>query len=301
MRYLVTGVGGPAGAAVARQLSARGHEVVGADMNPAQLAELSAFDVVPAAADPAMLEEIRLMTERYGVQALIPTVQDELPAIAGAVDAGLFPVPVVIGPQPAVTAAHDKYSTMLRLAAADVPVPRFRLPSDFAGTGEALQWFGGPLVVKPRVSRGSRGVRVVRQARELDWSEVDDLQILQEFAPGTEYAPMVHLSTVTSAIRVGVVEKTEAPNCWDDSGGLRVLRPGEVDDVERLAVDAALGMGLTGPVDVDVRRLPNGTAVVLEVNARFGANSGHAPQILDGVLADLSHQTERPGVQEFAW
>jgi carbamoylphosphate synthase large subunit len=299
MRFLVTGVGGPAGAAVARQLSARGHDVVGADMYPAHLEALSAFELVPAAADPAMLEEIRLLAERYGVQALIPTVQDELPAVAGAVAAGLFPVPVVIGAPLAVTAAQDKYPTMLRLAAAGVPVPRFRLPSEFAGTGEALEWFGGPLVVKPRVGRGSRGVRVVHNAEELDWSVVDDSQILQEFAPGAEYAPMVHVSTATSAIRVGVVEKTESLGCWDSSGGLRALRPGDVEDVESLAVDAALGMGLTGPVDVDVRRLSDGTAVVLEVNARFGANSEHAPQILDGVLADLAHQIERPGIQEF--
>jgi carbamoylphosphate synthase large subunit len=300
MRFLVTGVGGPAGAAVARQLAARGHEVVGVDMHPARLESLSAFELVPAASDPAMLQEIQRLTERFSVHALIPTVQDELPSVAAAASAGFFPVPVVVGDHAAVTAAHDKYLTMLKLQAAGLPVPRFALPSEFATAQEALTWFGTAMVVKPRVSRGSRGVRVVRLDSELDWSAVDDHQVLQEYAPGTEYAPMIHVSCSSAIIRAGVVEKIESHGCWDAFGGLRSLPIGHAEDVERLAIDAALGMGLTGPVDVDVRRLADGTAVVLEVNARFGANSEHAPQILDGVLADLAHQVALPEAPEVA-
>jgi carbamoylphosphate synthase large subunit len=300
MRFLVTGVGGPAGAAVARQLAARGHEVVGTDMHPTRLESLAAFELVPAASDPAMLEEIQQLTERYDVHALIPTVQDELPSVAAAVSTGFIPVPVVIGGHAAVSAAHDKYLTMLRLQVTGVPVPRFALPSEFGTAEEALEWFGTAMVVKPRVGRGSRGVRVVHRAAELDWSVVDDLQVIQEYAPGTEYAPMVHVSRFNAVIRAGVVEKIESHGCWDTSGGLRSLPIGHVEDVERLAIDAAMGMGLTGPVDVDVRRLADGTAVVLEVNARFGANSEHAPQILDGVLADLAQQVALPEAPEVA-
>ena len=52
-----------------------------------------------------------------------------------------------------------------------------------------------------------------------------------------------------------------------------------------MALAAVRALGLTGPVDVDVRRLVDGRPVVLEVNARFGANSAAAPELLDAVLA----------------
>ena len=43
---------------------------------------------------------------------------------------------------------------------------------------------------------------------------------------------------------------------------------------------------LQGPLDVDIRRRADGTPVVLEVNARFGANSAHAPEILTALLTN---------------
>jgi carbamoylphosphate synthase large subunit len=45
-------------------------------------------------------------------------------------------------------------------------------------------------------------------------------------------------------------------------------------------------MRLTGPVDLDVRRGVDGEPVVLEINARFGANSSHAPEVLDALLGE---------------
>jgi carbamoyl-phosphate synthase large subunit len=51
-------------------------------------------------------------------------------------------------------------------------------------------------------------------------------------------------------------------------------------------------MRLTGPVDVDIRRLADGTPVVLEVNARFGANSTYAPELLDMALANWERRRQ---------
>jgi len=295
MRFLVTGAGGPAGFALARQLAARGHEVIGTDMRPTRSDSLIASEVVPPASDSALLDELRRLAERYSVDALLPTVQDELLIVAEAASRW-FPTPVVIADEDAVSAAHDKYLTMLRLYAAGVPVPRFSLPGRFATTQEALGWFGTSVVVKPRISRGSRGVRIVHHAEDLEWSSIDDSHIVQEYAPGTEYAPMVHVSSLDASIRAGVVEKAEPAGCWDTTKGLRALAIGQAEDIERLAIDTALCMGLTGPVDIDVRRRADGIAVVLEVNARFGANSEYAPQILDGVLADLTRYLSLPGL-----
>jgi carbamoyl-phosphate synthase large subunit len=37
-------------------------------------------------------------------------------------------------------------------------------------------------------------------------------------------------------------------------------------------------------LDIDIRRRRDGTPVVLEINARFGANIRHAPEVLDAAL-----------------
>jgi carbamoyl-phosphate synthase large subunit len=52
-----------------------------------------------------------------------------------------------------------------------------------------------------------------------------------------------------------------------------------------LAISAAEALGFVGPLDIDIRRRADGTPVVLEINARFGANIAQAPRVLDAVLA----------------
>ena len=61
----------------------------------------------------------------------------------------------------------------------------------------------------------------------------------------------------------------------------------EKSEIAALACAAAEALGLTGPVDMDIRRLADGTPVVLEINARFGANSAAAPALLSAVLASV--------------
>ena len=46
------------------------------------------------------------------------------------------------------------------------------------------------------------------------------------------------------------------------------------------------GVRGAGSARIDVRRLADGTPVVLEVNARFGAVSESAPELLDAVLRE---------------
>jgi D-alanine-D-alanine ligase-like ATP-grasp enzyme len=68
-------------------------------------------------------------------------------------------------------------------------------------------------------------------------------------------------------------------------GNALEVRRVEAPDVAELAIAAGRALGFSGPIDVDVRRRADGTPVVLEINARFGANILHAPEILDATLA----------------
>lgn len=292
MRILLTGAAGPAGRALLRLLDPTAHDILAVDMaaiDPGDLPAGVAAATVPAAADPAMLPALAALVARHRIELLLPTVSDELPQVAAAAEEGRFlPARTAIPDARAVDLCHDKYLTALALTAADVAVPAFGLPGHFADTEAALDVLGSPLIVKPRVGRGGRGVVVVESPRDLEWSTLDDSWIAQEMAPGTEYAPMVHRAAGSGAgaCRAVVLEKTGLKQGRvGNATGVRRLADGDAEDVAALARAAASALGLVGTVDIDVRRTADGHPVVLEINARFGANSAEAPELLEAVLA----------------
>lgn len=282
-RLLITGAGGPAGLSLARQLIERGFAVVGVDMKPLEIPGVTTV-VVPPASAPGMIGVLRRLVAEHSIDVVIPTVSEELPSVAAAAD-GLG-AQVVIGDPGAVLVAHDKLTTSYRLAARGISVPDFALPSDVAGVAGAAATLGSPFIAKPRVSRGGRGVVVVRSEADLPWADTDDSTILQAFAPGEEYAPVVHRdATGAQPPLVVVLEKTGLAG--GEVGNATGVRRVDEPEVAALALAAAEALDLTGPVDMDIRRLADGTPVVLEINARFGANSAAAPALLTSVLASL--------------
>src|SRR5690242_13855115 len=81
---LVTGAGGPAGIAVIRRLVALGHRVVAVDADPAAagLALADAGLVIPRAGSRGFVDVLLAVCTLHGVDALIGTVAEELPALA---------------------------------------------------------------------------------------------------------------------------------------------------------------------------------------------------------------------------
>lgn len=320
---VITGAGGPAGRSLAAQLHQRGlstgesHTVIGLDVRELDDPHLTASLEVPGVDHPDYLPALRALLGLWRADLLIPTVSEELAQIAAlkqaltarqlplyapeyahsrrrlslprrASQAG--PTGVVVGESAPVTICADKLMTMWALDAAGVAVPRYAGAESFGSTAEALAAMGGSLVTKPRVSRGGRGVRVVEQSSDLDWSELPSGTIVQRFAPGDEYCPQVFRSRSGYTRSVVVLAKT----------GMAEGRVGNATTVQRLdnavhaqagqvahvAAEAVEALGLTGPVDLDIRIDEDGRAVVLEVNARFGANSAHAPELLTAVLEE---------------
>jgi carbamoylphosphate synthase large subunit len=282
MKILLTGVGGPAGRNAAQLLSERGHKVVGTDMRGVSLPGIE-FRLVRAANDPSFLENLHWLAVQEQVDLLIPTVTEELPIVAeGWGKWG--DIPAMIGPYQAVFAANDKYLTAEQLTSRGVTVPRYCLPSQVKSPDDIAQALGWPCLSKPRVGRGGRGVTVWEEKDWLSIAALDDRTILQEFMPGTDYAPNVCVGR-DGKTTVVVLEKTKLKD--GIVGNAAEVRRVDAPDVAELAVAAAKAMGFVGPLDIDVRRRADGKSAVLEINARFGANIACAPEILDAALADF--------------
>lgn len=275
---LVTGVGGPAGQNIARLLLARGFKVVGTDMREVEISGIR-FCPVPPARDPNFLVELRQVARDVKADLLIPTVTEELPVVAGGW-ACFDDIPAVVSTLKAVEIANDKYLTAQALSQHHVPVPRFALPSQLHSAAELAQAIGWPCISKPRQGRGGRNVTV---RYEQDWPAIaalDDTYILQEFAPGIDYAPNVFIGEHDSF--AVVLEKTELKE--GIVGNAVSVQRVDAPVVAEVAIAAARAAGLTGPQDVDTRLRNDGQPVVLEINARFGANIRFAPEILDATL-----------------
>jgi len=280
VKIMVTGIGGPAGHNVALLLLEKGHTVIGVDMQRISLSGVKVHRIPPAS-HPLFLEKLYTLAVEESIQLLIPTVSEELPILASEWKKW-SDIPVVIGQQQAVSDADDKFLTYKRLSSHGVCVPRYLLPSQVSSPEEISLNLGWPCLSKPRVSRGGREV-VIRNIK--DWpaiSMLDDRYILQEFIPGTEYAPNVYIGKKAVIV---VLEKTKLKE--GIVGNAAEVKRVNAPDVADIARSAAKAMNLTGPMDIDIRRRNDHNPVVLEINARFGANIARAEEVLDAVLEDF--------------
>jgi len=294
-RVLVTGIAKPAGSSLARQLRAKGHWVLGADVPPAGGGVADAVAEVSPPDTPGYLWELRGLVAAYGINVLIPTMSAELLVVAKARHDFAPGVRVVTAGPESVKVAQDKYLTMTCLAGAGVSVPRFGLPGSLGGVHDAMDALGGPLVVKPRISQDGWGIRLLDRSSDAGvrasriWAGLDDSWIVQRLAPGTEYAVPGFRPGPTDGVNdsMAVLEKTLAAASHRSESPLvriRKVHSPEDSEIAAVAVSASAALGLTGPFNVDIRRLQDGRPAVLEVEARFGMFSAHAPRLLDAVL-----------------
>lgn len=275
---LVTGVGGPAGRAGAAWLAERGYRVVGTDIREVP-SPASLLRVVPLARDPAFPAALLAVAAEERAAIVIPTVTEELPVVARLrPELRARGIACTVSDLPGVDVAGDKLLTAERLRAGGVAVP-----DTFPGAtprAALLAGLGLPLLSKPRFGRGGRGVQLHRREEEVARADADEV-VWQRFLPGEEYDVNLFLERDGSAPAAVVLRKTGLKEglVGNATGVERVDRP----EVAALGVAAGRALGLSGPLDVDIRMGTDGVPAVLEVNARLGANVLSAREVLEAL------------------
>ena len=267
---LVTGAGGPAGVAVVRRLVALGHRVVAVDADPAA-AGLALADVglvVPRADSRGFVDVLLAVGTLHGVDALIGTVAEELPALAAGADR-LAAVGVATWlPDPtAVEVCCDKAAFAARMHAAGVPHPAC------ANEVTDIARVPGPWIVKPRAGRGSRGVRAVDDRAAVVTALLEDPSLIaQTRLSGREF-------TADALVARDGRLLTVVPR-WRDETKAGISVKGttfESATVTAVVAGALAAVGLTGPANVQGFVAEDGAATVVEINPRF---SGGLPLTL---------------------
>jgi len=283
MRVLVTGIGGPAGKAVASFLTKKSCHTIGVDMNPdVKSLDITSFYSVPAGNSTGFIERLLNITIEERIQQIIPTVDEELIPIAE--HKSLFEncgKILVISPLEAIKICRDKYKTALFLRERNVPCPHTILAEDGIH-------FHLPVLVKPRLGRGGRGIAIFEDRLKLEAARslYDSSFVFQEFVSGAEYDANLFIHNGKILVNQVLLKKKLEHGNFGNALETVKINDSEIED---LAAKTAMALKLEGPADIDIRKDEQGTPKILEVNPRVGANVLKAR----AVLAEMLHLVRR--------
>jgi carbamoyl-phosphate synthase large subunit len=215
--------------------------------------------LLPRGDDAGFVEAMLEICGEHDIDVLVPTVDSELVPLADARDeleaAGTS---VLVAPTRALRLCLDKWALM-QVADGSVPIPRSAPLDDDFDPGD----FELPVLVKPRVGSGSRGVRRVDSWDAL--GAVRDRSLLvQAHLPGPEFSLDV-LARADGEVRAVVPRE----RLRIDSGIAITSRTVHDEELEAIGARAVETVGITGVANVQVMRDAAGAPRLIEINPRF--------------------------------
>ncbi len=288
MKILLTGVGAPGTKGTIHCLREGPSQpespawILGTDVNPDAVGRhfVDEFDTLPWPEDPTYIDEIEALCDKYKIDVVLPQTTREIVRLAGLKN-------VAVSSRGAIDAANDKSVLLLVVNlingfADDFPAPEAHLCSTTAALVDAAKEIGLPCVVKPPVSNGSRGFRVLTpepittdeylnqkpgnpQISLERFLEIvrDDMPrlLVMEYLPGPEYTVdcfrgenmFVAVVRLRKVVRSGITFETEV-----------VDRP-EIVEYCRLLVDA---LDLKYAFGFQFKENAEGVPMILECNPR---------------------------------
>ncbi len=297
LKILLTGAGSPGGPGIIKclQMASDFCDLVVADANPKATGRYLASEFVqlPVASDDSFVDSLMKICLERGVDLVLPLVTAELFKLAARKDelarAGIR---VIVSDERGLIVANDKIALYNLLKSASIPVPDFRVAYDVDQLTKAVYDLGYPeraVVMKPGVSNGSRGVRVLDTRKDgfhllfyekpgHIYSTLDDILrivgqnslpplLVSEYLPGDEI-------TVDSIVNSGEIKLIVARVRERMNGGISVAGRFEIhDDVFKICAQIAKILCLDGPIGFQFKRSSAGTYQIIEMNPRLQGTS----------------------------
>ena len=166
---LLTGVGAPGtrGTIYSLRKNADGADVriIGTDLREDAVGRhwVSEFSTLPPPESGGYIDEVNRLCARHGADMVLPQTTRETMALSASLQKVRVPVAVSAGA--AVSRANNKFELLRTFEGLDLPHPRYfmvRSMADLAKRARQLGYPHSPVAVKPPVSFGSRGFRVLR-------------------------------------------------------------------------------------------------------------------------------------------
>ena len=295
----MTGGGAPGGAGIIRCLQAekRFRLHVG-DANPTATGRFlnDIFIQLPKASEPHFIDFVLNYCVKNGINVVFPLVTMELFRFSEATD--LFEknnIKVIISEKKSLDIANNKSRLYEHLTAHKIRTPQYKVVSrgNFEQFLQAFQDLGfpeKPIAVKPSVSNGSRGVRIVDNS-------VDKFDLLFHHKPSSLYADFDELAKILrgsnfpelllSEVLPG--EEFTVDTIVNAEGKADIILPrlrkkmlsgisteGQFVDNQEIidyCKEIIGSLKLFGPIGIQVKRAVDGHFKILEINPRIQGTS----------------------------
>lgn len=264
--------------------------LIGVDVLPDVVGRLlvDRFHQVPPPEDAGYVEALAAICRREAVDLVIPQTTRETAILAPVKDALLREgIRIMVSDAPAIEVANNKWRLLEACRTLGLPVAQCRLArseTDLVRYAHELGYPGQPVVVKPPVSNGMRGVRVLKEcawdARRFLTDKPSGLEIsladltgilrrgdqwpellVMEYLPGPEYSVdafrgehvAIAVPRIRRSIRSGISFDTEVEFH---------------DDISQYTLTAASHVGLRYAFGFQFKLDGQGTPKCLEANPR---------------------------------
>ncbi len=264
LRILVTGAGGAAAVSFLKAISGDDVVIFAGDADPLAaglyLVPRAQRVVVPMGNAPGYAQRVLSWCTDHRIDIVVPTVDAELIALADARDEfEMRSIRLVLAPATALRTCLDKWA----LYQATTGVVRRPRTAVYDRHFDAASW-QYPVVIKPRVGSGGRGVRVLGNVEALLAIPRSPDLLVQEWLPGDEYSV-----DVLSNLEGRVLSAVPRQRLRVDSGVCVVARVVRDHELIAAAAQVASALGLTYACNVQFRRDRAGRISLLEINPRF--------------------------------
>jgi carbamoyl-phosphate synthase large subunit len=296
INVLVTGCGAPGGPGIIKclMLDKRLSILVGdADTNASGRYIGADFLQLPLASQPEFADQMLTICKNRNIDIIFPLVTKELFQFSRHLQtfksAG---VKVIVSPIDGLEIANDKVALYTHLQKNSIEVPEFRVACNLKELKAAVLDMGypsRPVVIKPGISNGSRGIRILdannclydllfNEKPNSLYSTLDYIErvvgsrdiprmLVSEYLPGKEL-------TVDTIISEGIVKTVLIRTRDKMNGGISVA--GEFIKnkiVEDYCIKILSTMNVDGPIGIQLKESNNSTFKILEINPRIQGTS----------------------------
>lgn len=295
IKVLMTGAGAPGGPGIIKALQQAGFDLYVGDCNLFASGRFlnDKFVQLPEAGSDEFIDFTLLFCIENRIEVIFPLVTKELFKFAKHKERfKKNGIRIIVSDYESLAVANDKGKLYTHLFKQEIPVPAFKIVTTVNDLKQAAYELGypdNPVCIKPSVSNGSRGVRILQNSiDEFDllfnhkpnnlYSSLEKIieilgsrsfpeLLVSEYLPGNEY-------TIDTLVYEGEAKLVLPRIRTKMNGGISVQGTFIKNEEIITYCEQIIGtLQLSGPIGLQVKEDINGTFKLLEINPRIQGTS----------------------------
>lgn len=266
LNVLITGIGSSNSLSFVKGLRRQdeiGVTIIGTDIYDREFSTggqfVDKFYKVPYAADPEFISSLLDLCKENNVHVVVPIIDEEfMPISLSRSNFEQIGVKVLLPGHEQILLCQDKFKAYEFFKKNGFPTPE-----TWQAVPDSPQY---PILMKPRIGRGSKGIRIIQNGPELEAYKGSDGYIYQEVITGEEFT-IDTLSDANGKVLAAVPRiRLEIKNGVSCKG--RTVRN---KVIEEMSIGICEAVKLTGPACIQCILTAEGTPYFFEINPRIGS------------------------------